>query len=190
MPFTECPWFARMWVSVMVYRPLLSFSTMVLSSSTVKSVFSNSVLRSHQPSESRVRFAFSGACRSRYERKTLLDFSLMLFRHWCPNWARMPVVHQLDRVHRELIDVLDGWIELQRWRWEDWVVCLLAYLIHVVLVHMRITKDQSKFVNSVTADLRNHVRQQRVRGDVEWNAKKQISRTLVHLAAQFIVRVH
>lgn len=61
---------------------------------------------------------------------------------------------------------------------------LLAQGLHVVEVDVRVSQHVHQVARAQAAHLGHHKRQQRVRGDVERDAKAQIGAALVHLARQ------
>ena len=60
-------------------------------------------------------------------------------------------------------------------------------LLQMIFVKMQIAEGVDKFARLQIADLRNHQREQRVAGDVERHAEKQIRAALIKLAAQLAV---
>ena len=52
---------------------------------------------------------------------------------------------------------------------------------------MCITETMHKFSYFQSCHLRNHVCQQRIRGDVKWHAEKNISAALIHLQTDFTI---
>src|ERR1051325_4323005 len=61
---------------------------------------------------------------------------------------------------------------------------LLARLLEMIRVEMRVAEGVDEFAGTKIADLRDHHRQERIRGDVERNAEKDVRAALVHLAGQ------
>src|SRR5690606_9887309 len=65
---------------------------------------------------------------------------------------------------------------------------LRGHLLHVVVVDVAVAAGPYEVADREPGLCRHHVRQQRVRGDVEGHAEEQVGRALVELAAQPAVR--
>jgi hypothetical protein len=61
---------------------------------------------------------------------------------------------------------------------------LLARLLEVVRVQVQVAEGVHEVAHAQAGDLRDHVREQRVAGDVEGHAEEDVGRALVQLAAQ------
>ena len=94
------------------------------------------------------------------------------------------VAFEADVFKLEGEDVSDLWIEFQG-RQRACVACeLQTGLFEVVAVKMRIAKRMYEVAYVIVTDLRQHMRQQCVGGNVEGHAQKNIRATLVELARE------
>jgi hypothetical protein len=75
-------------------------------------------------------------------------------------------------------------IELERGKRPRLSRELLARLLEMVRVQMRIAKRMHEIADAQPADLRDHVREQRIAGDVERNAEEDVAAALVQLATE------
>ena len=99
----------------------------------------------------------------------------------------MFVTDYFDIIKCESINVHDGFIQFQCRKWKRISANLLPCLIEVIHVEVRIAKRMNKRASLKTANLGHHVRQQCVRGNVEWNAKENICASLVELTIQLTI---
>src|SRR5574337_604766 len=116
--------------------------------------------------------------------------------------ARPPSLHRNDRLDRRVrIVTLDGdvlvaevehrayrRIELQPRQRPRFATQLQARLLDMVVVQVRITQGMHEIAHAQAADLRHHVGEQRIAGDVERHAEKNVAGALVQLAAELAVR--
>jgi len=94
------------------------------------------------------------------------------------------VVENFEITKPEIEDGLHGWIDLELGQCL-WLACKLELrLLDVVLVEMHIAEGMDEIPNTKAAHLRDHVREEGIRRDIEGNAEEDIRRTLVELTAQ------
>lgn len=55
----------------------------------------------------------------------------------------------------------------------------------VIRIDVRIAENMDEFTDIKVREFRNHMCEQRVTGNIEWNAQSHITRSLVHHAAKF-----
>src|SRR4051812_14670219 len=64
---------------------------------------------------------------------------------------------------------------------------LQSYLLEMIAVDVRVAERVHEVARLEVAHLRDHERQQRVAGDIEWHAEKNVGAALIKLATQFAV---
>ena len=102
--------------------------------------------------------------------------------------ARIRVVaHQFKILELEVVNAFHRRIQFHLRQRTRFALELQLRLLNVVGVKMQIAERVNKIARLQTADLRDHPREQRVAGDVERHAQKNIRATLVKLAAQLAV---
>ncbi len=97
------------------------------------------------------------------------------------------VVHQFKILELEVADVFHRRVQFHLRQRTRLARELQFRLLDVVRVKMQVAERVDEFARLQTADLRDHQREQRVAGDVERHAEKNIRAALIHLAAQFSV---
>jgi len=101
-------------------------------------------------------------------------------------WMRI-VADEFEIFEFEIVDIFDCRIQLHSRQRSKIAWKLLVRLLDVVFVKMQIAKGVNKIAGRKIDNLRNHHREQRVWGDVERDAEKQIGASLIKLAAQLTV---
>ncbi len=61
-------------------------------------------------------------------------------------------------------------------------------MLEMIEIKMRITQRMDEIARLVAGHLRHHLREQRIRCDIEWHTKKNIGRALIQLARQLSFR--
>src|SRR5205814_10703370 len=79
----------------------------------------------------------------------------------------------------EVVDVFDGRIQFQPRQWPALAGELFACLVKMVVIEMQIAKGMDEIARAKIDDVGHHHRKQRVRRDIEWDTKKQISAALI-----------
>jgi hypothetical protein len=89
------------------------------------------------------------------------------------------VTDEFEIFERKIVDVFDGRIEFHPRQRSAISSVLLACLVKMVVVEMQIAKCVDEIAWRKINDSGHHHREQRVRRDVEWDTKKQISAALI-----------
>src|ERR1035441_2589849 len=84
----------------------------------------------------------------------------------------------------EIVNVLHRRIQFNLRQWARLARQLQLSLLDVICVKMQVTERVDEIARFQSADLRDHQREQRVAGDVEGHAEKNIRAALIELAAQ------
>lgn len=87
-------------------------------------------------------------------------------------------------VESKVLNALHLPLELERREWTWRALQLLLERLNVVRIDVRIAQCVDKVPGLQISDVRNHVRQQGVAGDVEGHAETHVGRALVHLAGE------
>lgn len=90
------------------------------------------------------------------------------------------VIHQFDVVHCEVVDALHFGIQPELWKRQRFSAELQPDLVEVVVVDVCVAQYVDEFVRFEPRDLRYHVEEKRVRGNVEWYPKEHIAASLEH----------
>src|SRR6185295_5339800 len=98
------------------------------------------------------------------------------------------VVHELKIIERVVENAGRTAHEVELRQRERYARQLLVYLLQMVRIEMAIATGPHEVADLEIALLREHVREQRIRGDIERHAQKNVRAALVELAAQFVVR--
>ena len=97
------------------------------------------------------------------------------------------VANEREILESKIVDVPYRRVQLHVRKWPTIASELLARLREMVLVKVKIAESVNEFGRCETTDLCDHSREQRVGGNVERHAKKEIGTTLVKLTAQFAI---
>src|ERR1700674_1011873 len=97
------------------------------------------------------------------------------------------VICQREILEAEIVDIFHSGIELHPRERSKIAGELLTRLFEMILVKVQIAESVDELAGAQLADLRDHHREQRIRGDVEGHAEKQIGAALIKLAAQLAV---
>ena len=97
------------------------------------------------------------------------------------------VTGQLEILELEVVEVLHRWIQFHLRQRTRFAGKLQFRLLDMVAVKVQVAESVDEIAGFQTTDLRDHQREQRVAGDVERHAQKQIRATLVKLAAQLAI---
>lgn len=90
------------------------------------------------------------------------------------------VMLQVKILRREVINVHDTTRHVQRGE-RSWLTYVqLTHGINMVLVHMHVAHVDDQVAHTQSAYVRHHVREQRIRSDIERHSESQVARALVH----------
>lgn len=117
----------------------------------------------------------------------LFPRSLCLDGHFHLNRCVRFVAHHFKVIKRKVVDALHLAPEAQLGKRLGRALQLLAQRFDVVQVDVRIAQCVHKVARLQTGNVRNHVRQQRVAGDIERYAQAHVCAALVQLARQLSV---
>ena len=98
------------------------------------------------------------------------------------------VPDDLHRLGREVVDGAAGGIESQLGKLARLAGQLLAGLVEMVAVEVRVAERVDEVPDLEVAHLRDHVREERVRRDVERHAEEEVARALIELAREPAIR--
>ena len=99
----------------------------------------------------------------------------------------MLVTNNFDVIIGEPINVHDAFIQFQCRKRKRVSADLLSSLVEVIHVQMRISEGMNECSRLKSTHLSHHVCQQRIGGNVEWNAEEDISASLVQLTIQLAI---
>jgi hypothetical protein len=97
------------------------------------------------------------------------------------------VIHQFKILEFKVADAFHRRIQFHLRQRTRLARELQLRLLDMVRVKMQVAERVDEFARLQPADLRDHQREQRIAGDVERHAEKNIRAALIHLAAQFAV---
>ena len=89
------------------------------------------------------------------------------------------VTDEFEIFEGKIVDVLDGRIQFHPGQRPAIAAKLLARLVKMVVIEMQITKGMDEIAWAKIDYVGHHHRKQRVRRDIEWDTKKQISAALI-----------
>ena len=92
------------------------------------------------------------------------------------------VAGQLEILEREIVDVSYRAIQFYPGQRSTITTQLFVRLVEMVLVEMQIAESVNKIARDQIDHLRDHHGEQRVGGNVEWDAEEQIGAPLIKLA--------
>ena len=95
------------------------------------------------------------------------------------------VIFEREVAEFEIVDRRHARIDDHRRQRTRIALELLARLLEMIRIEMRVAEREDEFTGTQSANLRDHHRQQPVRGDVERDAEKDVGAALVHLAGEF-----
>src|SRR5437667_8465699 len=97
------------------------------------------------------------------------------------------VTDEFEIFELKVVDALDGRVQFHLGQRSVIARKLLVRLLKMIVVEMQVAKCVDEIARNEINNLGRHHGEQRVRGDVERHAKKQIGAALVELTTQFAI---
>src|SRR5262245_839028 len=110
-----------------------------------------------------------------------------LHRDRCRDMRMRLIAGYFEILIAERIDLLDVALDDEARQRQGRARQLLVHLIEMIEIEMRIAQRMHEIAGLEAADMRYHVGEERVRGDVERNADEDVGRALIELARQLAV---
>src|SRR5690606_40226459 len=95
------------------------------------------------------------------------------------------VAFESEILENEILDPLALGVDDQLGQWTRIAAELQPGLFEMIAVEMGIAQRMDEIADLEPGDLRDHMRQQSIGGDVERHAEERVGRALIELAAQF-----
>jgi hypothetical protein len=97
------------------------------------------------------------------------------------------VADQLEVLVLEGVDIVDLGVKAHLGQGAGLAGQLLAGLVEVICVEVQVAKSMDKIARAQAANLGDHEGKERVAGDIEGDAEKEIGAALVELATEFAI---